>query len=64
MEEKPGQEGFTGHHRGLSSLWGVLSRDVSYTLLWQTQEKPAAYPTVLLPAARVWYKVELFEYRV
>ena len=64
MEEEPGQEGFTGHHRGSSSLWGMLSRGVSYTPRWQTQEKPAAYPAVLLSAAHMWCKVELFEYRV
>lgn len=26
MDEEPGWEGFTGHRRGLSSLWGMLSR--------------------------------------
>lgn len=37
---------------------------MSYTPLWQIQEKPAAYPAVLLSDAHVWYKVELSEYGV
>lgn len=66
MDEEPGQEGFTGHHQGLSSLWGMLSRGpwrCDYTPLTATR-KEACSLAVLLSAAHMWYKVELSEYGV